>query len=159
MPCRDLAVVRHGATQFKPASDLLRMVTFHAAARRKIRWTSEHQVKALIVSQHSRFAKIPLLDFVTRLKPVPLSRLSRQQHALFLGFNRHEPRARQSPRSNHSHRADPAAEVECRPRSRTPTCAIPCRQHVVRRETVAVLELKKAKVAADGVERLARPDR
>ena len=132
------------------------MIAFHAAARRKIRRTPQHQIESFLGVQHPRLAEVSLADLITHLKPVPLCRLSRQPHAVRLRLHGYQSRGRQSPCRNHSHGSQAAAKVEYCPGSRTPARAIPRGQHVVRRETMPILQLKEAEVAADGIERLAR---
>jgi len=60
------------AAHFEAAGNLLRMITFHATAGRKIRRAAEYEIESLVVAQHSGFAKISLANFVSFRQSVPL---------------------------------------------------------------------------------------
>ncbi len=64
MPGGYRAVVGHRAAHLKAASEFLRMFALHAAAWRKIRWASGDEIKPFIRSQHTRFAKIAVANFI-----------------------------------------------------------------------------------------------
>src|SRR5206468_19216 len=105
-----------------------------------------------IVAQRAAFAEITETNFISFRKSVPLRRFARETNAFFLRFDRDEPRSGQSPRCDHSHCADATAEIEHGARARTPTRAVPRREHVVGREAMTVGELKETEVTTDRVE-------
>ena len=101
----------------------------------------------------TRLAEIAVANLVARLEPVVGRRLARQPDALVLRFDRHDARARQPPGGDHPDRPDARTEVEHRRGTRRPARPVPCRQHIVGREAMAVAKLEDPEVAADRVER------
>src|SRR4030095_1551633 len=69
-----------------------------------------------------------------------------------LDFDGDKSCARHSPRGNHPHCSDAAAEVQRCLRRGTPGRAVPCGEDVVGGKAVPVPQLEQAEMAADGVE-------
>ena len=153
-----LAIIRNVAAQFKTAGDFLRMVAFNAGADRKIRRTAKDEVEFFVGAKHRGVSKIAVADFITIFESIVAGGFSGELDALVLRLDGYKARAGQPPRGNHSHRTNAAAQVQRGARGGTPGSAIPCGQNVIRGKTMAVAELKKAKMTADGVQRFVFPD-
>src|SRR3989442_1691225 len=133
------AIVRNVPAHFEPRRNLLRMIALHAAPRREVRRAAKHKIKSFILTQNPALPKIAIPNLKTIFEPVPFRGFPRQPNALFLRLHRDEPRPDQSPRGDHRHCPNPAAQIEHRSSRWTPGCAVPRRQYIVRRESMAFL--------------------
>src|SRR5262245_52119471 len=106
MPRGRGAVVADVAAQLEAARHLPRMVAVDAAALRKIRRASEHEVEPFVASEDAGLAEISLPDLVAIDQAVVGGRSTREAHALRLRLDGHEPRARQTPGRDHPDRSD-----------------------------------------------------
>jgi hypothetical protein len=152
----DATIVSNVAAHFEATGNLLGVITFEAAACRKVRRTAQYEIEAFIGTQGLGVAKVGVANVEPRFEPVPASRFAREPDAFFLGFDSDEACAVKPPRRNHRHRPDTAAKVQDGPCGRTPTRSVPRSQDVVRREAMALLQLKEAKITADRIERFTR---
>ncbi len=148
---RGRTVIRHRAAQLETTGELLRMFTLHPGPERKIRRTAGDEIELLLGLENASIAKIPFPDSVAVSDAVLTGGLSGERNTFTLRFNGDKVRPGQTPRGNHPHRADAAAEIQSSLRRRTPTRAIPRREDVVGREAMTIAQLKQAEVSANGV--------
>ena len=155
----DGAVVGDVAAHFKTARDLLRMVTFDAAARGKIRRTAEDEVKLFVRLENMRVPKVPVANVEAILKAIPVNGFAGEADAFVLRFDGNEAGGLQTPRGHERDGADAAAEVKDVARGRGPRRAVPGSEDVVSGKSMAVFQLEEAEVTADGIKGFSGFDR
>src|ERR1700761_6283598 len=84
MARRGNAVIADVSTRLKSAGDLLWMITFRTATRRKIRRAPQYQVEFFFWRQTGSIAKIAKANVITVFQTIPSGRFPSQPHALSL---------------------------------------------------------------------------
>ena len=157
MRCRRAAIVGNVPAQFKPARDLLRMVSFYARAHGKIRWTAQNEVK---ISRPHTILPRPE-NHRGGFHSVPPAHCNSQIYASSTLPACASTVTNRAPGSRH------AAIIPTEPiplpkssavRVRTPGGPVPCRQNIIRGKPMPVAKLKKPEVPADGIQSFAFRD-
>jgi len=150
----DFTIVGDVTAHFEPARDLLRVIAFDAAARGKVRRTTEDEIELFIGFESVCVPEVTVANIETILKAVPLDGFAGEADAFILRFHGDEASGLQTPRSDESDGADATAEIEDAAGGGGPRRAVPGSEDVVGGKTVALLELENTEVTADGIQRL-----
>ncbi len=140
-------IIHHTAPHLESAGPFLGMFTHDAIRLRPIRRTPRDEVELLILQDHPRLPKVPLTNLISIHQSIGHRRTAGQSHALRLGFHRHKPSARTTPRTDHAYRSDATPQIQARFHRRCPRSPIPRRQRIIRGEAMSMLQLQHPKMA------------
>lgn len=141
------AIIHHTPPHLKPAGPFLGMFTHGAIRLWPIRRTPRDEVEFLLLPNHPQLPKVPLPNLIPIHQTIRQCRAAGQGHALRLGFHRHKPSARTTPRTDHAHRPNATPQIQARFHRRCPRSPIPRRQRIIRGKAMTILQLQDPKMA------------
>jgi hypothetical protein len=127
----DGAIVRDISAHLKATRDLLRMITFYAAAQWKIRRTAENEVELLPGRKHIGVAKISVPNIEPIPKAIPLNGFAGESNTFGLRFHRDKSCRGQSPRGYQRDRPNSATEVQHSTSAWRPSGPVPRREDII----------------------------
>ena len=156
-----LAVVIDRPTQLKATRSTLGMLGYDALPQWDVGRRTRHDLKPRLTEHRRRISKISMMERHPVGQPVECDAATVEFDAHILGLDAGQGRIRmaQNAQCVGAYRSDSTSEVEQSSRLRPPGCRTPCRQQIIGREPVTILQLVDPPVPNDLVDGFTRSGR